>query len=149
MHHGSTFRWLVTLLTAVCVPLCCCNISSLFDSCDACGGERGSGVTSHHDDDDDQAIESTTHDHNHDLAKPQAPGHHQEDDSCRCGGDKKVGTVEGKTQPTFQPLVLAYILPGTAAPQPLSGLLTGARPVSRAPFRPAQTLLRQHCALIV
>jgi hypothetical protein len=149
--QSSTFRWVITLLTAVCIPMCCCSVDSLFGACDSCG----SGAVACHgasDEDGCHDAAETEHAGDHDstsLADHHSPTHKNHEDGCRCGSDKKIGTLEGKSQVSFQPNLLAYILPEPLPLRPLYGQLVGVRPDSRAPVRPDQSLLRQHCALIV
>jgi len=149
MSRCSTFRWFITLLTAVGVSLCCCSLGPLISICKPCDSAHATCHASHHDD-DAAVTTSSIHDHpDHDPAAPDQSKPGQKDDGCSCGGDKRVGTLEGKSQVTLQPLVLAYTLPEPAALQPLRGLLIRHWVDSQAPLKPDQSLLRQHCALIV
>jgi hypothetical protein len=140
--YTSAFRRFIALLTAVCIPLCCCSLDSLFRVCNACDGEH-SGCHATHAEDCDESEPASTSTHE------RQPAHKHDVGGCKCGNDKKIGAVEGKTQHSFQPLMLAHPLPELARSWPEPGPLVGFRPQSRGPVRPDQTLLRQHCALIV
>lgn len=153
MTSRGTFRLLVTLITAASVPLCCCSLDVLYRVCggrvDAasarcCTAKRGrpahdhSAPLSHRDNHEGLASHS-----NH---KPGQDG----PERCACGADKKIGTSSSKLPVSFPSPVLAYVLPDPDFDTlRLNGLTAGIQPHSRGPLRPAQTLLYQHCALIV
>jgi hypothetical protein len=153
MSHSSPFRWLVTIVTAVFVPLCCCSLDSVLHLSGTCQGGLCDSASAPDDDDATGAL-PCHHDHaerhgSH-PASPvgdHGPGH--KDRGCTCGGDTKVGTVDGKAQSPVPPLTLLALLPSPARCASMSGDVSQARVDSRAPLRPAQTLLRMHCALIV
>jgi hypothetical protein len=146
---SGTFRWLVTVLTALCVPLCCCSFESLLQPCASFGAEDAGAQSGCHDDDDDVATLAVCHPHGRQGGEQPAPQHDHKHGACTCGADNKIGTSGASSQVSFRPSVLAYVLPEPFSLQAPGGLLEGVRPDSRAPVKPDQTLLRQHCALIV
>lgn len=149
MIQGSRFRWIITVLAAVCAPLCCCSLDSLFSSCEVCESDHGACHRSCHDDGDDAGAVPPASHHDHSTPEKSKPGHRHKDGGCTCGNERKISTAEGKTQVAFPPVALAYFQPAPTAQQLPCGLLIGSRPYAQAISRPAQTLLRQHCALIV
>lgn len=153
MVQSTTFRLIITMLTAVCIPLCCCSLESLFRTCDACQGEQAAFQETHDASGDDAAATSADAAGAHERCPCESdqpkPAKKRGDGGCRCGGDKRIGTFEGKTLVPTPIAVLAYILPELAPPRPLREPSISVRSDSRAPLKPDPTLLHQHCALIV
>jgi hypothetical protein len=79
----------------------------------------------------------------------RTPGRVTRTEVASAGRDHKVGTLEGKTSLPVPPLTLFCVLPEPTSGQAVSSFVPSVHLGSWAPPRPAQTLLRQHCALIV
>jgi hypothetical protein len=146
MRGLPAVRWLVVLLSALCLPLCCCNFRAFLQACPGCddtppaahapapSGCHRSGSCHKH---ADQAHRS---DSDHQRSAPTHP-------DCRCGKEPTLVSLPGKQPAAPPPVLLGHLsLPALAR----------ARPAPPAPVRAAhspplraQTLLRQHCALIV
>lgn len=151
MTHSGTFRWIVTVLTAVCVPLCCCNLDFLSRACKSCEGQpvacHGDAQRSNdhqHADDD-----ATGLDHHRDAPSPSKHEHDSKDTGCTCGGESKLGTLDAKSSVSLPPPVVLYLLPEWFDSKLLAVVSATWQADLHAPFKQAQTLLRQHCALTI
>lgn len=152
-HPTGTFRWLVTVLTALCVPLCCCSLDSLFGDCGACGGEDAVVQNGCHDEDAQAGStpgKACCHHHGSQQVADHSATHQKHKDSgCTCGSDKKIGTSGPDSKAPVPPITFAYVVPETAPLRLPIGMYSVLRAASWSLLRPDRTLLRLHCALIV
>jgi len=159
LHRGSPFRLFVTLLLALAVPFCCCNFHSWLSVCVSCEvGTQPSVVeprVHHHSD-------GAAHDHELDHhadhttnsleseceSSPCGPGH-DDDHDCICGKQKTLMAVAKTTVELPVPMLVAILpLPVDFYTDAFGQFWARVRNLSGVP-RPAATLLRLHCALIV
>lgn len=153
--RNGHFRTCLSLLLAVVVPFCCCNFHSLLTACEACvpagAGHHGHAAASnghahndheHSDGSGGRSDSETRHHH----GEP-SDGDHQD---CTCG--KHEAKMLSGEKPTVElpTVVLVAILNWVAM---LSSAAEPSRPFTNgevwASARPATSLLRLHCALIV
>ena len=148
MALNSPFRWLITCVLAVAVPLCCCSVESAFRSGSACGAdETQPAATGHCQGGRDLDSSGAAGNGEHGDGGTKCPGHEQQ--GCTCGGDTKTSSVEAKPLAKFTPaLPLDFpSIQGTfLAASPRCGLLLTD---TRSPLIGVMSLLHQHCALNV
>jgi len=159
--RGGPFRLFVALLLAVAVPFCCCNFHSWLSVCVPCEAGKHTAavepVTHSHADGSAHDHESAHHaDHatsspGHDPAAPVSPccPGHDDDHECTCGKQHTLMTVAKKTVELPAPVLVAILpLPVDIDAEASSPFRARVRDLCGVP-RPAATLLRLHCALIV
>src|SRR5256885_12330389 len=69
---SRSFRWLVTVLTAVCVPLCCCTLQA-FCACDSCQDGKCHAAPVRHDcchEEDAATLADRSEEHTSELQSP-------------------------------------------------------------------------------
>jgi hypothetical protein len=155
LSRDSHLRTYISLLLAVVVPFCCCNFHSLLTACEACvpacAGHHGQTAP---------ANGHEQHDHQHgggsDGRSDSGTRHHHDGPSdgdpqdCTCG--KHEAKMLSGEKPTIElpTAVLVAILSWVAVPPSAaepSRLFSNGEIWASA--RPATSLLRLHCALIV
>lgn len=159
LNRTSPFRFVLTLLLAVAVPFCCCDLRSLLSGCAACDASTGADTrtVAVHDDSETRDTPAThTHCHGHspkgdeqDGSTPaNAPANDQHD--CSCGKTTgKMLTVAKTTLELPAPVVVAvldwFVMSDLRPLDPFKGRDAEQRAVKRL----QTSLLRMHCALIV
>lgn len=148
MVQMTLFRFLIALLLAAWMPICCCSLHSLITACEACEGHGGGEAEHRHGGVSDHRHASGRH-HNQDTtpAQPEKPGH--DDGPCTCDKQKQTTFGVVKTTVELPTPVLAYVLPAWDPNTLLRWRTMTSCCENRAPHRPTTSLLRQHCALIV
>ena len=148
MARMTPYRHLIALLLAALMPFCCCSLHILMTACESCTG-NGSGAPCHGDGEgSDHNLEAGPH-HDEDgtPAQPKKPGH--DNGPCTCDKQKQTTIGVEKTTIDLPTPVLAYVLPAWDANTLPHGHFMVSFCENRALQRPATSLLRQHCALIV
>lgn len=159
LNRTSPFRFVLTLLLAVAVPFCCCDLRSLLSGCASCGASTGGDtrtVAAHDDLDAADGLSTHSHCHGHspkgdeqDESTPaKAPEKDQHD--CSCGKNTgKMLTVAKTTLELPAPVVVAvldwFVMGDLGSLDPFKGREAEQRAVKRL----QTSLLRMHCALIV
>jgi hypothetical protein len=156
----SSFRIFVTLLLAVAVPFCCCNFHLWLNVCVPC-----EAATRH------EVVEPVAHfhedrvAHNHETDRPAdritsfTDGHgpspspcgpgHEDDNDCTCGKQHTLVAAAKLNLDLPAPVLVAILsFPGFADVSALPTFRAIERELWLSP-RPATTLLRLHCALVV
>ena len=148
-------RWLLTVLLAVWMPLCCCDLQSFTSVCVACqdDGDARSGVAHPEADGAVHQHSPLSHHHDDDSVPPSMPppkhGNDHNKGPCTCDDHKQTTVGILKATIELPTPALAYILPDWEPSWSMPGLSAAHWSVSRAPLRPLTSLLRQHCALVV
>lgn len=153
LNRTSPFRFVLTLLLALAVPFCCCDLRSLLSGCASCDGSTGGDTRAIATDD---GLSTHSHCHGHspkgdeqDGSTPaEAPEKDQHD--CSCGKNTgKMLTVAKTTLELPAPVVVAildwFVMSDLRPLDPFKG----REPEQRAVKRLQTSLLRMHCALIV
>lgn len=152
MIRAMPSRSLIAILLAAWMPWCCCILRTLMADSRACGDHR------HQDADAAGASDgsSVSHvdacgGHQHDeVSVPLSPqGDPQDQKPCTCDSHKQTTIGLDKTTIEFPATVVLFPLPNwdlSWAPRWSSMAL---RTENWNQLRPATSLLRQHCALIV
>lgn len=157
LHRDGPFRFVLTILVALAIPFCCCDVRSLIGECGssrAAGpagvhiarpdGETGRGASA-----DPPCHGGCSQGDDVDQGTPSdPPGKDQHD--CPC--PKTTGKMLASVASTFEPPapgVVAILdwfgLPALRQPE----ILNGEHGVYRAVEPPSTSLLRLHCALLV
>lgn len=159
LNRTSPFRFVLTLLLALAVPFCCCDLRSLLSGCASCDTSTGGDTRTVAVHDDSEAHDTpATHSHCHghspkgdeqDGSTPaEAPEKDQHD--CSCGKNTgKMLTVQKSTVELPVPVVIAVLAWAQPVDQVPLALIRGHERDQRVVQRPQTSLLRQHCALIV
>ena len=150
MLRTSPFRCLIALFLAAWMPFCCCSLNSLLSVCRACEAtEDGNavGVCHGHGSSDRHTAGSQHHDEDSAPTQPDQPK--RDDGPCTCDKSKQTTVGVEKNTSELPAPVVAYVLPEWE-----SSWLPHGDPLARrcdnwALRKPATSLLRQHCALIV
>jgi hypothetical protein len=155
--RSGPFRSILTLILALAVPFCCCDLRALLTGCISCesatsGGGRSVGVQP------GDGHDCGGHGHCHGDAPSgtdqdgSTPGKEPVQDSHDCSCGKTTGkmlTVEKSTIELPAPVLVA-ILDWSATSDPrLFDAYRGREVDLRVRERLATSLLRMHCALIV
>ncbi len=159
LHRTSTSRLFITVLLAVAVPLCCCNVRSWLGACAPCDAAtprtttdpaaRGHAFTDSHDHESDHHATGAAAAHESPEPGPSPCGTGHDDEDCACGKHDTLLTV-AKSAPKFpMPVSVATLsFPTSADASAFPPLRTIERGL-RVGARPPATLLRLHCALIL
>lgn len=159
LNRTSPFRFALTLLLAVAVPFCCCDLRSLLSGCSSCDASTGGHtrtVAAHNDLAADDGLSTHSHCHGHSpkgdeqggSTPAEAPEKDQHD--CSCGKNTgKMLTVAKTTLELPAPVVIAVLDWTLCADVLPPALLRGLDREMWVIERPQTSLLRQHCALIV
>lgn len=159
LSRTSPFRFVLTLFLMLAVPFCCCDVRSLLSGCGSCevaslAAPKPTATSSHVDSDDGHTTHSRCHGHtskgdDHDRSAPgNAPKKDQHD--CSCGKTTgKMLTVEKSTFELSAPVVVAVLEWSGWSNFRAFDAFRGHHVEQRVVDRPATTLLRMHCALIV
>ena len=149
MLRTSSFRPLIALFLAAWMPFCCCSLNTLVGACQACDehGDDDGVAACHH----GAANSHTAGTGHHD--EDSSPGHQdqpkRDQGPCTCDQSKQTTIGVEKNTIELPTPVVAYVLPEWEAvwlPHNDSLALSSENQAVR---KPATSLLRQHCALIV
>ncbi|MCC6322971.1 MAG: hypothetical protein IT438_16225 [Phycisphaerales bacterium] len=155
LSRSSPIRFVLTLLLALAVPFCCCDLRSLLAGCVSVGAksesrpvaaDRGEGTEQGHA--THCRCHSSATDPHHGSTPEKGPGEDQHD--CPCG--KNTGKMLTVAQATFDlpaPVAVAILdWSGSTDLRPPASFRV--RDIEqRAVGRPQTSLLRMHCALVV
>lgn len=150
MLRTSSFRPLIALFLAAWMPFCCCSLHTLASVCQACekhGDDDAGGGCHGHGTADQKAADTGHH------AQASSPGHQDEPDRdqgpCTCDKSKQTTISVEKSTIDLPAPVLVFVLPEWEPSWLPHGDSLPLSSESWALRKPATSLLRQHCALIV
>jgi hypothetical protein len=138
----GAIRWLITVVTAACVSLCCCNVEAMIQIGRTDGAPEGAraGCCAHRGEGRSG------------MSGRRSPRERRDrDGGCKCA-DRKVAVAGARAAVAVAAGEIAW-----TAPDPVGARLvlvgdgggTAVRGAGRPTAVPARSLLRQHCALVV
>lgn len=158
LHRSSTFRLFITLLLAVAVPLCCCNLRMGLTACEPCDAASSHATVepvahehadgNGHDHESDHHASTSSKEGIEPDSSPCGPGH-EDDHDCSCGKQNTLLTVAKSNLDLPTPVLVAILSFPAFADMSALPLFRAVERGLWVSARPPTTLLRLHCALIV